>query len=162
MQQCHEIIHFIHLRFEEEEEGSELRKSMPRSKGTKNRKTRAEGGGERRENIHEKVKYYRLNGDDGAHALTDKICVSPPSGKKGNVASTRLGFSYDHAVLARGARGVAEEHQETGAETRTAVQRPHDTHSLSLSPFSELILGCVTKQQLAPSAHPPSPHSVLF
>ena len=61
MQQCHEIIHFIHLRFEKEEEGSQLRKSMPRSKGTKNRKTRAEGGRERRrENIHEKVKYYRL------------------------------------------------------------------------------------------------------
>ena len=35
-------------------------------------------------------------------------------------------------LVARGARGVAEEHQETGAETRTAVQRPHDTHSLSL------------------------------
>ena len=61
MQQCHEIIHFIHLRFEKEEEGGRLRKSMPRSKGTKNRKTRAEGGRERRrENIHEKVKYYRL------------------------------------------------------------------------------------------------------
>ena len=158
MHKCNEIIHFIHLRFEEEEEGSELRKSMPRSKGTKNRKTRAKGGGERRENIHEKVKYYRLNGDDGAHALTDKICVSPLLREKGKCRlPPRLGFSYDHAVLARGARGEAEEHQETGAETRTAVQRPHDTHSLS--PFSELILGCVTKQQLAP---PPSPHSVLF
>ena len=45
-----------------------------RCRGARGRKT---GRRERRENIHEKVKYYRLNGDDGAHALTDKICVSP-------------------------------------------------------------------------------------
>ena len=54
MQQCNELIHFIHLRFEKEEEGSELRKSMPRSKGTKNRKTREEAGGRPAEGIGER------------------------------------------------------------------------------------------------------------
>ena len=65
---------------------------MPLARGGAEKQEDEERARERRGNIHEKVKYYRLNGDDGSHALTDKICVSPPTdGKRENVA----GFSND-------------------------------------------------------------------
>ena len=106
-----------------------------------------------------------LNGDDGAHALTDKICVSPPllPGKREMSPQPASVFhTYDHAVLVHGARGVAEEHQETGTETRTAVQRPHDTHSLPLLSLFGAHSWMCYEAAAGPSANPPSPHSVLF
>ena len=154
----HSIFKLCTLRIWEERR-KPLRKSMPKRRGTKNRKMRREREGRRggyswKSQILSTEWWRRL-----ARFDRQNMCVSSDGGKR-EMSPLLAGFSDDHAVLCP---TETFKRQETVTKTPLTCSCSTTPTWYAYSPFSELILECATKQQLA---HPPlsslQPLSLLF